>query len=273
MKTCGIDIGSRTIKVLVYDCESKTVPGFKIDEAGANPVERSQSLFIELLGELQLKPADLANTVATGYGRKSFPHAAKAVNEITCHARGTVFLFPKARTVIDVGGQDSKIISLDKKGTVQDFVMNDRCAAGTGRFLEMTADMLKIPLDILGRLALQAKKSVEINSMCTVFAESEIIGLLSKGCSREDIVRGAVESVSKRVASMAGRIGVNGETVITGGVAKNAGMVRSLENDLKIRLIVPDEPRITAALGAALIAAEKIQHRKTPKNTEKKEKE
>jgi len=180
-----------------------------------------------------------------------------SVTEITCHARGTVFHFPEARTVIDVGGQDSKAIAMDRKGNVKDFVMNDRCAAGTGRFLEMTADTLKIPLDAMGRLALQAKKTIEINSMCAVFAESEIIGLLSKGCPREDIVRGVIDSISKRLAVMAGKIGIKEKAVFTGGVAKNPGMVRALENDLKIKLIIPEEPRITGALGAALIAAEK----------------
>ncbi len=273
MKTCGIDIGSRTIKVLVYDSESAKVLGYKIDETGVDPVQRSQILFHELLHDLKLVPADLGNTVATGYGRKSFSRAAKAVTEITCHARGTIFLFPKARSVIDVGGQDSKVIVLDKKGMVQDFAMNDRCAAGTGRFLEMTADMLKIPLDALSRLALHARKSVEISSMCTVFAESEIVGLLSKGCPREDIVRGAVESVSKRIAAMVDRIGVSRETVFTGGVAKNEAMVRSLENDLNIQLVVPDEPRLTAALGAALIAVEKsIKKRGSSDRTKRKSK-
>jgi predicted CoA-substrate-specific enzyme activase len=255
MITCGMDIGSRTVKGLLYDSEMKRVLGHRIDETGVNPVKQATSLFQKLLTDLALKPRDIRHTVSTGYGRKLFPGTKKAVTEITCHARGTVFLYPKARFVIDIGGQDSKAIALDKKGHVQDFAMNDRCAAGTGRFLEITADILKIPMDAMVRLAVQSRKSVDISSMCAVFAESEIIGLLSKGRTREEIVRGVMESLSKRTAAMADRVGMNGQTVFSGGVAKNTAMVQMLEKDLGVKLIVPEEPRITGALGAALIAA------------------
>jgi predicted CoA-substrate-specific enzyme activase len=255
MITCGMDIGSRTVKALLYDSESQKTIGYLIDDAGANSVRRAKLLFMALLRDFSLKSKDVRHTVSTGYGRKSFSGAKKAVTEITCHARGTVFLFPRARFVIDIGGQDSKAIAIDKKGHVQDFAMNDRCAAGTGRFLEMTADILKIPMDAMVRLAMQAKKSAEINSMCAVFAESEIVGLLSKGRTREEIVRGVMESLSKRTAAMADRIGVEGEAVFSGGVAKNEAMVRMLEKEIGVHLTVPDEPRITGALGAALIAA------------------
>ena len=255
MVTCGMDIGSRTVKALLFDSESDRIIGYRIDDAGVRPVQQANSLYRTLLRDTALKSKDVRRTVSTGYGRKAFHGAQKAVTEITCHARGTIFLFPRARFIIDIGGQDSKAIALDKKGHVQDFAMNDRCAAGTGRFLEMTAAILKIPMDAMVRLALQAKKSADINSMCAVFAESEIVGLLSKGRTREEIVRGVMESLSKRVAAMAGRLGVNGQAVFSGGVAKNAAMVKLLERDLGTSLIVPEEPRITGALGAALIAA------------------
>jgi predicted CoA-substrate-specific enzyme activase len=257
MITCGMDIGSRTIKALLFDTQARKAVGHRIDDTGANPARRAKMLFQALLREHSLKTKDLKSTVSTGYGRKSFSCAQKAVTEITCHARGTVFLFPQARFVIDIGGQDCKAILMDPKGRVQDFAMNDRCAAGTGRFLEMTAEILKIPMDAMVRLAMQAKKSADINSMCAVFAESEIVGLLSKGRTREEIVRGVMESLSKRTAAMAQRVGVHGQAVFSGGVAKNEAMVRMLERDLGVRLTVPEEPRITGALGAALIAAGK----------------
>ncbi|RLB74434.1 MAG: 2-hydroxyglutaryl-CoA dehydratase, partial [Deltaproteobacteria bacterium] len=189
-----------------------------------------------------------------GYGRLRISFADKEVTEITCHAKGAHFLFPGTRTVVDIGGQDSKVITLDEEGNVTDFVMNDRCAAGTGRFLEVMAGVLETDLENLGRLSLQAKKGVSISSMCTVFAESEVISLIADGHRREAIIRGVHESISKRIFRMTKRLRLRAEITFTGGVAKNRGMVKALEELFRTRLNIPQEPQIVGALGAALVA-------------------
>ncbi|MFH1942054.1 MAG: acyl-CoA dehydratase activase [bacterium] len=260
MLTCGIDIGSRTIEILIFDTEAGRSLGYKISDTGSTPAETARVLFRNLTASLNLKHRELAGTVVTGYGRKSFPLPAVSITEITCHARGVSHLFPEARTVIDIGGQDSKVIGLESDGRVRDFAMNDRCAAGTGRFLEMTSELLEIPLDEMGDLALIAEKSVEINAMCAVFAESEIIGLISKGHPKSEILMGVIESVAKRIIGLTGRVGLHKNVILTGGVAKNRGVVYALKKYLGIDLIVPDEPRITGALGAALLAVDQTEN-------------
>ncbi len=257
MIVCGIDIGSRTVKALLFDPESRAVVAHEIQDVGPDPVSASREAFHRVLETRGFRHEDIVRTVATGYGRKSFPHARMAVTEITCHAKGTAFLFPDARAVLDVGGQDSKAIAFDGSGAVLDFAMNDRCAAGTGRFLEMVSGILHIPLERMGGAVRDAKQAAEINSMCAVFAESEIVGLLARGWAREEVLLGVMESIARRLVTMAGQIETGGTVVFSGGVAKNAGMVRVLEGHFKSRLAVPEEPRITAALGAALIGAER----------------
>ena len=198
----------------------------------------------------------IGRVVATGYGRIAVPFASKKVTEITCHARGAYHLFPQTRTVIDIGGQDSKVIRLGKDGRVVDFVMNDKCAAGTGRFLEVMARALEVSLEDMGRLSDLARERLTISSMCTVFAESEVVSLIAEGHPKEDIIRGLHDAVSERVAGMAERVGLENGVTMTGGVAKNAGVVRSLEERLGVKISRPEEPQIVGALGAALIAAD-----------------
>jgi predicted CoA-substrate-specific enzyme activase len=193
--------------------------------------------------------------LVTGYGRVSFNGVFRTVTEISCHARGVAALCPEARTIIDIGGQDSKVISINEKGKVIDFAMNDKCAAGTGRFLQIMANTLGMDV---GELAASEDPSVMvgINSMCTVFAESEIVGLLARGSPKGGIIAGLHQSVGKRVATMARRLGVKEKIAFTGGVAQNAGVRRALEEELKSRVFVPEECQFTGALGAALLAAE-----------------
>jgi len=248
----GIDIGSLSAEAVLLS--DNGLEAYSIRKTGANPVQAARMCLAEALDKLGARMEDLAGIVATGYGRLRVPFADKEVTEITCHAKGAHFLFPQTRTVVDIGGQDSKVITLDHEGNVTDFVMNDRCAAGTGRFLEVMAGALEADLENLGRLSLQARKGVSISSMCTVFAESEVISLIADGHGREAIIRGVHESISKRIFRMTKRLRVREEIAFTGGVAKNQGMVKALEGLFRTRLNIPQEPQIVGALGAALVA-------------------
>jgi predicted CoA-substrate-specific enzyme activase len=176
------------------------------------------------------------------------------ITEITCHARGAFFVHPKTRTVIDIGGQDSKVIRLDREGRNVDFQMNDKCAAGTGRFLEVMAHALEVKVEDLGKLSLSAPRTIKISSMCTVFAESEVVSLIAENQPKEVIVRGLHDSIADRIIGMVNRVGCEEDVTLTGGVAKNEGVVHSLEEKLGIRLFLPPEPQVIGALGAALLA-------------------
>jgi predicted CoA-substrate-specific enzyme activase len=197
---------------------------------------------------------DVVMLVATGYGRDSVAGKDKSVTEIACHARGAHSLYADARTVIDIGGQDSKAIALDAAGAVRKFEMNDKCAAGTGRFLEVMGRTLEVPLGEIGPRALQADAPAKISSTCTVFAESEVISLLAQGQGIERILAGLCLAVAQRINSLASRAGVTPRVIMTGGVAKNTGVVRAIEKAIGLAVTVPDDPQIMGALGAALIA-------------------
>jgi len=194
--------------------------------------------------------------VGTGYGRSNLPFVPKRVTEITCHGRGARYLFPKTRTILDIGGQDSKVIRLTAYGKVADFAMNDKCAAGTGRFLEVMARALEVDLDEMGPLSLRSTRLIPISSMCTVFAESEVISLVAQSTAREDILNGIHHSICTRLAAMMDRVGLEPELTMTGGVAKNLGMVEHIRSMKGMEPNVPQEPQIVGALGAALIAVE-----------------
>jgi predicted CoA-substrate-specific enzyme activase len=250
MIVAGIDIGSLSSEaVILRDGE---IMSYSILPTGADTQKAVRMCMREALERANLKFEDLAATVATGYGRINVPFATKTVTEITCHARGAHRLFPGTRTVIDMGGQDSKVISIDAEGRVLDFVMNDKCAAGTGRFLEVMAGALEVDLEEMGKRSARARNGVIISSMCTVFAESEVISLIAAGCSKNDIIRGLHEAISKRIFTMAGKLRVEGPITMTGGVAKNRGIVDALGRMLKSRIQLPEEPQIVGALGAAL---------------------
>lgn len=254
MMYCGIDIGSRTIKAVLYD-GAQMVESLILD-TGAFPRDNAEKAFTTVIQSAGIGQSQVSQTIATGYGRNYFKGTTRVVSEILCHAAGVAYFFPNVRTVIDIGGQDSKMMQVGDNGKVLNFVMNDRCAAGTGKFIEMVARTLTIPLEETGPSALTTNDTCDISSMCAVFAESEIIGLLHKGISREVILRGVFKSVAKRVLGMAGKIGIADDFIFTGGVALNPGVVEALKmesghTDIK----VPANPQITGALGAAIIAS------------------
>ena len=250
--TVGIDIGSLSTDAVVFG------NGEIISAVVVPTLSNSESAAI-LAYESALKSAgltkdDISNVVATGYGRRSIDFADRAVTEITCHALGARYLFPEAHSVIDIGGQDSKVIRLSKDGRVEDFAMNDNCAAGTGRFLEVMARSLDADLDSLGKLSKLATQDVRISSTCTVFAESEVVALVAKGTPKEEIIRGLHTSVAERIYAMVARMRAEQPFVMTGGVAKNSGVVAALEERLNAKILLPEDPQIVGALGAAIIA-------------------
>ena len=254
----GVDVGSLSSEALVLGDDG--VLSYSIVSTGANPQRAARICLREALARAGREEKAISCLVATGYGRIRVPFADREVTEITCHARGAHYLFPKTGTVIDIGGQDSKVITLDERGGVSDFVMNDRCAAGTGRFLEVMAAALETELRHMGRRSLQAKKGVSISSMCTVFAESEVISLIAEGQRGEEIIRGLHEAISRRIFRMTKRLRVREEITFSGGVAKNEGIAETLKGLFGTQINIPEEPQIVGALGAALYARD-MEHR------------
>lgn len=248
MYFAGIDIGSRTIEVVVVDETGEIVSSLQTD-TGFDPMAEAERL---------LNGVEYHRIMATGYGRNLFEVSfdAPTVTEIKAHATGARAFFSDARTVLDIGGQDSKAIALFDNGKVKKFEMNDRCAAGTGKFLEIMAMNLGFDMEAFGRKALLTDKEVNISSMCTVFAESEVTSLIAKGQDRREIARGLHSSVIRRAAGMINRVSSDGEIVFTGGVAKNPCMQKLLAGKLGRPVLVPDDPQMIGALGAALLAAE-----------------
>lgn len=249
----GIDAGSRAIKLVIFDAGKKSVIASASADQALKQADRIKYLMTSTLNSAGLTQKDIAAIVSTGYGRNNVPFACKTVTEITCHARGATFLIPGVRTVVDIGGQDSKIIRIDGSGRVHDFIMNDRCAAGTGRFLEIVAKKLEI--DFPDHRATYACQPSLISSMCVVFAETEIIGLLANGEKTENIFAGVQMAVASRIHTMSGRQ-ITGPVVFTGGVARIPGMPESLEKNLNCKISLIREPHMAGALGAALIAAD-----------------
>ena len=255
MITAGIDVGSlSTDAVLMRDGETLSQI---IINTGAMARSAAEWAFELALSAAGLQASDVDAVIATGYGRMSVSFADSQVTEISCHGRGSAWLSPGVRTVIDIGGQDSKAIRIDGRGNVVDFLMNDKCAAGTGRFLEVMAQRLELELAEFGREDQQASRAAQISSMCTVFAESEVVSLIAQGVPRPEIVRGLHRSIAERTAGLASRLGLTPEVMMTGGVAKNPGVVRALSEKLGAKIILPPEPQIVGALGAALIAQHK----------------
>jgi len=252
MIVAGIDIGSITAETVIL--QDNQMLSSSIVPTGANSRTAAERSLAAALKQASLRQEDLAAIVTTGYGRASFPSATKMITEITCHARGAFFVYPETRTVIDIGGQDSKVIRLDKQGRNVDFQMNDKCAAGTGRFLEVMARALEVKLEDLGRLSRSAQRTIKISSMCTVFAESEVVSLIADNQPQEVIIRGLHDAIADRILGMVRRVGVEEKVTLTGGVAKNEGVVLALEERLGVKVFVPPEPQIIGALGAALLA-------------------
>jgi len=252
MLTVGIDVGSITAKAAVV--RDGAVISDKLILTGFNARNAGAQVFEAISEDLGIETASIDKVIATGYGRSSVTIADKAVTEITCHAMGAHHLNPAVRAVIDIGGQDSKAIALDESGSVKDFAMNDKCAAGTGRFLEVMAKALEVELDHFGQFSLGADQPAKISSLCTVFAESEVISLISKGEKRENIIAGIHESIAARVGAMANRTGLKTPIMMTGGVAKNIGVVKALEKKLGQPIEVSPLSQVTGAIGAALLA-------------------
>ncbi|HRR69571.1 MAG TPA: acyl-CoA dehydratase activase, partial [Desulfomonilia bacterium] len=252
MRTAGIDIGSISTKAAVL--EDGAILGTKVGFTGYNAGAAGRKMFDEILDSLGIEESSISRIVSTGYGRNSVDFAHKSMTEIICHGAGAHFLNPQIRTVVDVGGQDSKALILDASGRVSDFVMNDKCAAGTGRFLEVMARALEVDLDEFGELSLHSENPSKISSICTVFAESEVISLISKGEPRENIIAGIHESVASRVYAMSQRLAVKPPLMMSGGVAKNIGVVRALEKRFSSPIEVTEYAQVNGAIGAAVLA-------------------
>ncbi len=245
-------MGSITTKAAVMN--GVTLLGTKVIFTGYNAEKAGTRIYGEILEQLNIEKGNVDKIVSTGYGRNSVKIADSTITEITCHAAGAHYLNPGIRSIIDIGGQDSKAIVIDENGRVKDFAMNDKCAAGTGRFLEVMARALEVDLEEFGELSLRSDTPSKISSLCTVFAESEVISLISKGESRENIIAGIHESIASRVIAMARRIGVTEPVMMTGGVAKNKGVVNALEKKLGSVLMVSPNAQENGAIGAALLA-------------------
>jgi predicted CoA-substrate-specific enzyme activase len=252
MYTAGVDIGAITAKSVVFDDEELLATALIL--AGYDRAAAALQVLDRALAQAGLAREQIARLVATGYGRVQVAGADRTVTEITCHARGAHHLCPDVHTVVDIGGQDSKGIAVGAAGKVLDFVMNDKCAAGTGRFLEVMAHALEVDLVDFGQLALAAPRRARISSTCTVFAESEVITHLAAGADRGEIIAGIHEAIAARVATMVGRIPVRDRVVLTGGVAHNTGVARMLEEKLGQPITVPEHAQLAGAIGAALIA-------------------
>ena len=253
MIVVGVDIGSLTAKAIVL--RDGEIAGMSLVPTGHNSRGAGRKTLDDALADAGATFAGVDRLVATGYGRLSVDFTAEQVTEITCHAKGAHHVYPDCRTVIDLGGQDSKAIAVDERGKVMDFVMNDKCAAGTGRFLEVMASALGVELDDLGRLSLESTAPSQISSVCTVFAESEVVSRVAEGASKVDIIGGIHQAIAARIYAMAVRIPVRERVVMSGGVARNQGVVATLEARFKMNIVVPSMPQHIGALGAALIAA------------------
>lgn len=256
MPVAGIDVGAVATKVAVF--EEKEVLTYALTSSRPDAGEVASHCLNLALVKIGLHRSDIDYVVSTGYGRRNVDFADKTVTEITAQASGVKYHFPATRTIIDIGGQDSKAISLDEHGAVVNFLMNDRCAAGTGRFLEVMSITLGVNLEDLGRISVKSKTQAEISSMCTVFAESEVISLMAQGRCKDEIIAGLHTSIAKRVAVMAKQLGIMKDVIFTGGVAKNIGVKVALEKVLSIDVKTPPEPQLTGALGAALIACKYV---------------
>jgi len=257
MFVAGIDIGSRGSKAVIME-DSKMV-SFSIRETGPESAKTARYTIDEALKGTGLSLEDIGYVVATGYGRILVPFAQADVSEISCHARGAHWYFPAVRTILDMGGQDCKAINCDEKGRVTNFIMNDKCAGGTGRFLEVIADVLQVPLDEIGSLALEASQEVAFSTVCAVFAKSEALTLARRGVPKSDILAGLHDAIAVRCLNLLKRVEIDKDFTVTGGISKNAGMMEKIKKRVGLEPVLAPDPQIIGALGAALYAQEKAQ--------------
>ena len=253
MITAGIDIGSTTTKAVIVNHEGQLL-GYSVIPTGGNNRKTAETVFAEAIIQADIGRDVVQQIYATGYGRENIPFADRHVTEITCHAMGIYKLFPGTKTIIDIGGQDTKGIQIDDEGKVMNFVMNDKCAAGTGRFLDVMAHALEVRVEDLTRLSQESTASVKISSMCTVFAESEVISQVAKGVPIPDIISGIHQAVAERSVILLRKLNIGAPIAMSGGVAKNRGLVSFLEEMLKTKINIPEYPQIVGAYGAAILA-------------------
>jgi predicted CoA-substrate-specific enzyme activase len=266
----GIDVGSTMTKTVILN---QGIIASIIGPTGPEHRRLANQVMDEALKKAGISFQSITYIVSTGYGRINVPFADKQYTEITCQAKGVVNLFPKAKTVIDIGGQDIKAIKVDATGKTIDFVMNDKCAAGTGRFIEVIADTLGVPLDKVGDLSLQSKNPAKISNICTIWAQQEVAASLAEGVPISDLLAGVHKSLADRIIRMVNRLKVEEAIIVTGGGAKNKGLLKALSEQLDHEVFVPDEPLITGALGAALLGkeiVEKAKQKNTPLETKKR---
>lgn len=263
----GIDVGSTMTKVVILKEE---VIASVIGPTGPEQRRLANKVMEEALRIASLSFSQITYIVSTGYGRINVPFSDRQVTEVTCHARGIVHLFPEARTIIDIGGQDAKGIRIDASGKIVDFVMNDKCAAGSGRFIEVIADTLEVPLDQVGDRSLQSNSPAKISNICTIWAQQEVASSLAEGVAVADLLAGIHQSLADRIVRMVNRLKVEDSVVVTGGGAKNKGLIKALSEQLGHSVLVPEDPLTTGALGAALMGreiVEKARKSKTPIET------
>jgi predicted CoA-substrate-specific enzyme activase len=258
----GVDLGSTTAKAVVVDGDGQIVSS-SVVQMGSVSRRGMQAAVDAALVDAGTTADDLAGTIATGYGRRLVPGAMRTYTEITCHARGCAAMVPGVRLVIDIGGQDSKAITVDDEGLVEEFAMNDRCASGTGRFYEVLARALEVGVEDVGPLAMRGTQDLEVSSMCATFAETEIVSLLAQGLPDEDIASSVHRAIAARTLALVAQVGRRTPTVMTGGVAHNPAAVHFLAEALRTEVVVPEHPQLTGAYGAALLALESVE-RATP---------
>lgn len=254
----GVDSGSLTAKAVVMDTQGRLIAHHVI-QLGFVSKEALQQAVDLTLEDAGLTMEDIGFIVATGYGRLSYEPADLEITEISCHARGAHYMVPQVKTVIDIGGQDSKVISVGKNGRFVNFAMNEKCAAGTGKFIQVMSNALGVKLEEVGELSLLAEKELHISNTCTVFAETEVISLVAQNEKQADILAGIHASVASRMVALVSRVGIVAPVVMTGGVAQNVGLVQALERALGISITVPDHPQLAGAIGAACFALDRLQ--------------
>jgi predicted CoA-substrate-specific enzyme activase len=259
----GVDVGSTQTKAVIVD-EERRIVARALGPTGANVVRAAEEMFQQALAAGGVQEEEVEYVVGTGYGRYKVTFGNTQVTEISCHGRGAVHMFPGTRTVVDMGGQDTKAIRVAPSGEIVDFCMNDKCAAGTGRFLGAAASALDIPLDELGTTALRGERPVRISTTCTVFAESEVLSWLGKGKKIEDILLGVHQSIAGRSAALLRRVGIEDQVTFTGGVARNQAMVDTLNRTLGLTVNVSEDSHFMGALGAALFALDHILASRAP---------
>ena len=256
MLFAGVDVGSRTAKAVILS-DSK-IGATHLITTGPESAKTAETVLDGVLIKLDLSKDDVSYIVTTGYGRYIAPFTNESISEISCHAKGVNWFFPSSRTILDMGGQDCKAIRVNERGEHTNFVMNDKCAAGTGRFLEVMAEALGVPLEEMGGESLNAKGTITISSACAVFARHEILSYRRKGSPLGNILAGLHEAVAHRVFGLIKKVGIEKDFVITGGIANNIGIVRRVEKLVGLESLISDQPQLTGALGAAILAKEKF---------------